>query len=194
MVGVLEKKVFKKFELTDEKFKKHDEEIYKLKNDIFNLKNQFEGLNNILKTTKEELQESINKSGHESKEMINNLLKNSKKDNEDKLETVLGISGGKIPDISQLLLLNDEKDKEEIEKDTNDNDKKATDIKILKRISDVERAIRILNVAINPEGVHKELARINQVLNDKISKTDNLEIKEILGMTLMKLSTTRKPD
>jgi hypothetical protein len=77
--------------------------------------------------------------------------------------------------------MHDDKEKEEIEKDTTDNDKKATDVKIIKRISDVERMIRILSVTINPEALQKELARINQVLNDKMNKSEYLEIKELLG-------------
>jgi hypothetical protein len=178
---MLEKKVFKKFELTDEKFKKHDDEIYKIKNDILNLRNQFESLNNNLKTTKEELLDNIDKVSHESKDLLNNFIKNYRKDNEDKIDNVPGFSGVKMPDISQLLFMHDDKEKEEIEKDTTDNDKKATDIKIIKRISDVERMIRILSVTINPEAIQKELARINQVLNDKLNKSEYLEIKELIG-------------
>jgi hypothetical protein len=180
-ISMLEKKTFKKFEMTDDKFKKGEEETYKLKNEILNLKAFIDTVNKNLNSVKEDLTSNINKVTSDIKANMNINEKAIKEELDDKFKYLTNYVDIKVADMNSIIQLPEEKEVLSNPILTIETDKKVDDPKLLKKIADLERNFRIFNTTINIEQINKDINRINNHLNDKVSKSEFFEIKEFFS-------------
>ena len=190
LISALENKVFKKFELEDEKMKKTDEGVFKNKQDIQNLVNSVNStrlMNENMKNILEENEQKMN-------DKLNKLLKeiNEKTGSQIQIETIKkpeieyeksGLSDDQIKDLMENL-------KKEIMEDINklitSNNKKFENSlnedspviqELQKKIQDLEKLLKIQLGTINANQINTTFDKIDNELKSKIGKED---IKEFL--------------
>lgn len=149
----LERKVFKKFDLVDEKIKGFQDEIYKKKNDILNI---MTSVDNSQKKTNSTI-ESLVKDFNEKNISMNNLIISKENELKFNLQEQIALLSDyintKFKEVSSNLPTqsNQEKNHEELEKDIEKNKQgiSESDLKLIKdltkRVSDLDKAFRILN-------------------------------------------------
>ena len=149
----LERKVFKKFDLVDEKIKGFQDEIYKKKNDILNI---MTSVDNSQKKTNSTI-ESLVKDFNEKNISMNNLIISKENELKFNLQEQIALLSDyintKFKEVSSNLPTqsNQEKNHEELEKDIEKSKQgiSESDLKLIKdltkRVSDLDKAFRILN-------------------------------------------------
>ena len=174
LIQALEKKVFKKFELYDEKNKKNEEDLFKASENIKNLKGLNDNLKNIVQKNSDKIKELenyfndyknvINKS---LDEIRNNfaLLENKLPKSEIKIDN--SDFEKKLKEIEEKLNKLLEKPKEQviIAKD------KDIDSQIIKKIEEFDNLIKEMNKSINQleKNMNKKISEENKIINDKLS-------------------------
>ena len=174
LIQALEKKVFKKFELYDEKNKKNEEDLFKASENIKNLKGLNDNLKNIVQKNSDKIKELenyfndyknvINKS---LDEIRNNfaLLENKLPKSEIKIDN--SDFEKKLKEIEEKLNKLLEKPKEQviIAKD------KDIDSQIIKKIEEFDNLIKEMNKSINhlEKNMNKKISEENKIITDKLS-------------------------
>ena len=196
MVKSLEDKVFKKFELIDQRYKADSSDNIKIKNNIDNLVPQVNLINsqidkiqetqNQLLTditnNKKETESSIDdiKSvlNNELKEKIDNLKNNFEKNFENKLldiQSKLNSLSQNQKDNLDLDLVKLNLRNNEINQDTIDNlDKKITELR--KKMHDINNTLKIYMSNNNLDSIKSELNEFKLLLDKKIAKDDLKEL------------------
>ena len=166
--------------MTDDKSKKLEEETYKLKNEILNIKASFDNLNKNVNSTKDELTTNINKLSSDLNQNLIDLDKTLKEEISDQIKNFNNYVDKKFSDVNNLMSISDGKESLPNMLSVEGDDKKTNeDPKIIKRIHDLEKTFRIFNSTINTDNINKEMLKINNLLNEKCSKTEFLEFKEL---------------
>lgn len=189
LVMNLERKVFAKFDLLDEKIKKDEEDIYKSKNDITNLKNQnsadqlsiknikediaklFELLKNISNENQTKLNELSDKENDDFKNLSNKLeaLQNNFNDEINQINTRLQkLDGLEIPQQVQV---------------SGEATLSKEDSELLgsvgKRVEYLEKNMKKLMLSIGQfDALQKELSRVKEDLCLKGSQEDIYDIND----------------
>ena len=181
--SMLEKKIFKKLELSDENFKKAEEDRYKIRNDLFNLRSSLESLIKIVQSNKDDVLSNINKLGLDFKNDLDNLHKSTQDSLNDKVKELTNYIDSKFIDVNGLLTNNHDEKEISSNKDTIelDDKKKTEENKITKRVNDLEKSFKLFTVSINIEHLNKELAKINNLSNEKVSKQEYQDLKELFS-------------
>ena len=174
LIQALEKKVFKKFELYDEKNKKNEQDLFKASENIKNLKGLNDNIKNIVQKNSDKIKELEN-NFNDYKNVINKSLEEIK-NNFVLLENKFPKTGIKIDnsdfekklrEIEEKLTKLLEKPKEQIiiAKD------KDIDSKIIKKIEELDNLIKEMNKSINQleKNTNKKISEENNKLNDKLS-------------------------
>ena len=182
LIQALEKKVFKKFELYDEKNKKNEEDLFKAGENVKNMKGLIDNLKNLVQKNSDKIKEIennfndykkvINKSLDEIKNnfllLEDKLLKTEIKDNN-------SYSDNKIKEIEKKLNKLLEKPKEQviITKD------KEVDSQLNKKLETYDNIIKDLNKSINQleKNLNKKINEENKIIKDKLSLIEN-DIKD----------------
>ena len=182
LIQALEKKVFKKFELYDEKNKKNEEDLFKAGENVKNMKGLIDNLKNLVQKNSDKIKEIennfndykkvINKSLDEIKNnfllLEDKLLKTEIKDNN-------SYSDNKIKEIEEKLNKLLEKPKEQviITKD------KEVDSQLIKKLETYDNIIKDLNKSINQleKNLNKKINEENKIIKDKLSLIEN-DIKD----------------
>ncbi len=174
LIQALEKKVFKKFELYDEKNKKNEEDLFKASENIKNLKGLNDNLKNIVQKNSDKIKELENYF-NDYKNVINKSL-DEIRNNFALLENKLPKSEIKIDNSDFEKKLNEieeklnkllEKPKEQviIAKD------KDIDSQIIKKIEEFDNLIKEMNKSINhlEKNMNKKISEENKIITDKLS-------------------------
>ena len=174
LIQTLEKKVFKKFELYDEKNKKNEEDLFKAGENIKNLKGLNDNLKNILQRNSDKIKE-IENNFNDYKNVINKtleeirnnlvLLENKKPQTEIKLNN--SDYENKMKEIEEKInkLLEKQKEPVIITKDNN------IEPQINKKIEEFDNLIREINKSINQleKNINKKLSEENKIIDNKLS-------------------------
>ena len=174
LIQALEKKVFKKFELYDEKNKKNEEDLFKASENIKNLKGLNDNMKNIVQKNSDKIKELENYF-NDYKNVINKSL-DEIRNNFALLENKLPKSEIKIDNSDFEKKLNEieeklnkllEKPKEQviIAKD------KDIDSQIIKKIEEFDNLIKEMNKSINhlEKNMNKKISEENKIITDKLS-------------------------
>ena len=174
LIQTLEKKVFKKFELYDEKNKKNEEDLFKAGENIKNLKGLNDNLKNILQRNSDKIKEIENNfNGYKNvinktlEEIRNNLvlLENKKPQTEIKLNN--SDYENKMKEIEEKInkLLEKQKEPVIITKDNN------IEPQINKKIEEFDNLIKEINKLINQleKNINKKFIEENKIIDNKIS-------------------------
>ena len=174
LIQTLEKKVFKKFELYDEKNKKNEEDLFKAGENIKNLKGLNDNLKNILQRNSDKIKE-IENNFNDYKNVINKtleeiknnlvLLENKKPQTEIKLNN--SDYENKMKEIEEKLnkLLEKQKEPVIITKDNN------IEPQINKKIEEFDNLIKEINKSINQleKNINKKFSEENKIIDNKLS-------------------------
>ena len=196
MVKSLEDKVFKKFELIDQRYKADSSDNIKIKNNIDNLVPQVNLINsqidkiqetqnqlltditNNKKETESSIDDIKNVLNNELKEKIDNLKNNFEKNFENKLldiESKLNSLSQNQKDNLDLDLVKLNLRNNEINQDTIDNlDKKITELR--KKMHDINNTLKIYMSNNNLDSIKSELNEFKLLLDKKIAKDDLKEL------------------
>ena len=196
MVKSLEDKVFKKFELIDQRYKADSSDNIKIKNNIDNLvpqvnlinsqidkiqetQNQlFTDITNNKKETESNIDDIKSVLNNELKEKIDNLKNNFEKNFENKLldiESKLNSLSQNQKDNLDLDLVKLNLRNNEINQDTIDNlDKKITELR--KKMHDTNNTLKIYMSNNNLDSIKSELNEFKLLLDKKIAKDDLKEL------------------
>ena len=174
LIQTLEKKVFKKFELYDEKNKKNEEDLFKAGENIKNLKGLNDNLKNILQRNSDKIKEIENNfNGYKNvinktlEEIRNNLvlLENKKPQTEIKLNN--SDYENKMKEIEEKInkLLEKQKEPVIITKDNN------IEPQINKKIEEFDNLIKEINKLINQleKNINKKFIEEKKIIDNKIS-------------------------
>ena len=178
LIQALEKKVFKKFELYDEKNKKNEEDLFKAGENVKNMKGLIDNLKNLVQKNSDKIKE-IENNFNDYKKVINKSLDEIKNNFlllEDKLlKTENSYSDNKIKEIEEKLNKLLEKPKEQviITKD------KEVDSQLIKKLETYDNIIKDLNKSINQleKNLNKKINEENKIIKDKLSLIEN-DIKD----------------
>lgn len=188
LVQNLEKKVFKKFEFSDDKIKRSEDEIHKIKNSIQLAKANMDSLNKANQLLKEDL-DKMNQNISETREegqAIEERAKNLNEINRKSLLEEIEKHSKQLKDqIDQNDILLKAAEQTMTEKDllasksslNNENDTRMQK-ELTKRIIELEKHFKIFSSSINIEAIKGELAHINDILNSKVNNQDFYEMKE----------------
>ena len=174
LIQTLEKKVFKKFELYDEKNKKNEEDLFKACENIKNLKGLNDNLKNILQRNSDKIKE-IENNFNDYKNVINKtleeirnnlvLLENKKPQTEIKLNN--SDYENKMKEIEEKInkLLEKQKEPVIITKDNN------IEPQINKKIEEFDNLIKEINKSINQleKNINKKFSEENKIIDNKLS-------------------------
>jgi len=188
----LEEKFVKKTSIMDEKIKKNEEDMYNIRNDFQNVKNISSAITNSLNGLKnhiKEISEQFNKSNdensnvvNETKNKINETYKKSlqkiedEKKNTKKMVEKLKNQMKKIYDNISV-----ENVKEKEVKDLSDNDLRCL-AELTKRISDLEKQMKILLHNFDISKTKEDLAKIENELNQKINEKDFFDLSDKVNL------------
>ena len=196
MVKSLEDKVFKKFELIDQRYKADSSDNIKIKNNIDNLVPQVNLINsqidkiqetqnqlltditNNKKETESNIDDIKSVLNNELKEKIDNLKNNFEKNFENKLldiQSKLNSLSQNQKDNLDLDLVELNLRNNEINQDTIDNlDKKITELR--KKMHDINNTLKIYMSNNNLDSIKSELNEFKLLLDKKIAKDDLKEL------------------
>ena len=196
MVKSLEDKVFKKFELIDQRYKADSSDNIKIKNNIDNLVPQVNLINsqidkiqetqnqlltditNNKKETESNIDDIKSVLNNELKEKIDNLKNNFEKNFENKLldiQSKLNSLSQNQKDNLDLDLVKLNLRNNEINQDTIDNlDKKITELR--KKMHDINNTLKIYMSNNNLDSIKSELNEFKLLLDKKIAKDDLKEL------------------
>jgi hypothetical protein len=149
----LERKVFKKFDLVDEKIKGFQDEIYKKKNEILTIMTTIETGSKQTNSSFEAIIRDINDKHNILNNLINTKEKELKNNLMEEVATLNDFVNTKFKELSSNFVTqsNLEKNQEEVEKEIDKNKQGMTesDLKLIKdltkRVNDLDRAFRIFN-------------------------------------------------
>jgi len=149
----LERKVFKKFDLVDEKIKGFQDEIYKKKNEILTIMTTIETGSKQTNSSLEAIIRDINDKHNILNNLINTKEKELKNNLMEEVATLNDFVNTKFKELSSNFVTqsNLEKNQEEVEKEIDKNKQGMTesDLKLIKdltkRVNDLDRAFRIFN-------------------------------------------------
>lgn len=199
LVQSLEKKIFKKFEFTDEKQRKLEEEQGKIRNEAMKTGKKMEEINNDLQATSLTLDKVIGDLENNNKLSSTNLRKDMEsnkkivavpvsEDLEKRIEE-------KINELKNSDLITPHTDKLksiivktiedrvlEFVNPTIDNEMSKIKIEINKRYNDLDKQMKIMASNINIEKVNQEIAKINDSLQRKINLEDFSELKSNVNL------------
>ena len=182
LIQALEKKVFKKFELYDEKNKKNEEDLFKAGENVKNMKGLIDNLKNLVQKNSDKIKEIENKLNNYKKVINKSLdeIKNNFSLLEDKLRKTEikdnnSYSDNKIKEIEEKLNKLLEKPKEQviITKD------KEIDSQLIKKLETFDNIIKDLNKSMNQleKNLNKKINEENKIIKDKLSLIEN-DIKD----------------
>ena len=192
LVMNLEEKFIKKTTIMDERIKKNEEDMYNMKNDFQNVKNKSDVINNSLngfKNSVKEISEQVGKTNDENSNMVNETnnkinevykkilqkIEEEKKNNKKNLEKIK----------TQIKKLNENVSEESIKqnevKDLSDSDLRCL-AELTKRISDLERQVKILYHGLDLSKTKEDIAKIENELNQKINEKDFFELNDKVNL------------
>ena len=190
LITALENKVFKKFELVDERNKKMEGDIFKNKQDIQNLVNTV----NATKMMNENMKNAIEENNQNIDNKLNNLLEQIKNSSGGQIQIQpiqtqpisQGNNGLSNEHVKKLLEQLKNQLTEEMNKLMDENNKKFKNLlnedspliqEMQKKIQDLDKIIKIQLNAINANQINNNFEKIDNDLKSKIGKDD---IKEFL--------------
>ena len=186
LIQNLEKKVDSKFKLNDDRINKHDEELFKLTKDVTNIKNAQDLINRNLDTIKkrlddmdkkiEELFNKLNELENNFNDNIDGRIKNLEKLLNSKLEELEKLFNDQIKGIGDANSKNAGDDNQgNLDGDAN---QKLKDL--AKRITDIEKTIKLLSVNLGIDGIKSDIQAIKSALMQKCNQSDFQELKDQL--------------
>ena len=190
LISALENKVFKKFELVDERNKKMESDIFKNKQDIQNLTNNV----NATKMMNDNMKNAMDENNQNIDNKINNLLEQIKNNSGGpiQIETIQtqpeikGNNGLSNEQVKKLLEQLKNELTEQINNLIDENNTKFKNIlnedspliqELQKKIQDLEKIIKLQLSSINAKQINNNFEKIDNDLKTKIGKDD---IKEFL--------------
>ena len=190
LISALENKVFKKFELVDERNKKMESDIFKNKQDIQNLTNNV----NATKMMNDNMKNAMDENNQNIDNKINNLLEQIKNNSGgpiqiQTIQTQPEIKGNNALSNEQVKKLLEQLKNELTEQINNLIDENNTKFKnilnedspliqeLQKKIQDLEKIIKLQLSSINAKQINNNFEKIDNDLKTKIGKDD---IKEFL--------------
>ena len=190
LISALENKVFKKFELVDERNKKMESDIFKNKQDIQNLTNNV----NATKMMNDNMKNAMDENNQNIDNKINNLLEQIKNNSGGPIQIqtiqtqpeIKGNNGLSNEQVKKLLEQLKNELTEQINNLIDENNKKFKNIlnedspliqELQKKIQDLEKIIKLQLSSINAKQINNNFEKIDNDLKTKIGKDD---IKEFL--------------
>ena len=189
----LEEKFIKKTAIMDEKIKKNEDDMYNLKNAFQNVKNQADVIDNSLngfKNSVKEISEQVIKANDENSNMVN--------ETNNKINEVYKKILQKIDEEKKQTKKNLEKIKNQIKKlyeRTSDELNKQNEGKgelsesdlrclaeLTKRISDIERQMKVLYHGLDVSKTKEDLAKLENELMQKINEKDFFELSDKVNL------------
>ena len=182
LISNLEKKVNKKFELTDQRIAKNDESLIKMQNEVNNIKNSNDMVLRNIETFKKNIEENNNK--------VDNLM-NELNELEKRLNDSMDIKDKNLADLI-MEKLNNFEPKTEKKEDSNvlpvpvlttaSDNKEINDLinQLNKRLVDAEKQILLINSNLNLEGINSAIEELNKLLNTKVNYDEYNGLKENL--------------
>ena len=193
LVMNLEEKFIKKTAIMDEKIKKNEDDMYNMKNEFQNVKNQADVINNNLKAFKDtvkEISEQVTKTNDENSNMVN--------ETNNKINEVYKKVLQKMEEDKKNIKKNFEKVKNQIKKlyeKTIDESNKQNEGKgelsdsdlrclaeLTKRITDLERQVKILYHGLDVSKTKEDLAKLENELMQKINEKDFFELSDKVNL------------
>ena len=193
LVMNLEEKFIKKTTIMDEKIKKNEEDMYNMKNEFQNVKNQADVINNSLngfKATVKEISEQVTKTNDENSNMVNETnnkinevyKKVLQKMEEDKKNTKKNFEKVKIQMKKLYEKAIDEPNKQNEGKgELSDSDLRCL-AELTRRVSDLERQIKILYHGLDVSKTKEDLAKLENELMQKINEKDFFELSDKVNL------------
>ena len=190
LISALENKVFKKFELVDERNKKMESDIFKNKQDIQNLVNTV----NATKMMNENMKNAIEENNQNIDNKLNNLLEQIKNSSGGQIQIQpiqtqpisQGNNGLSNEQVKKLLEQLKNQLTEEMNKLMDENNKKFKNLlnedspliqELQKKMQDLEKIIKLQLSSLNANQINNNFEKIDNDLKTKIGKDD---IKEFL--------------
>ena len=190
LISALENKVFKKFELVDERNKKMESDIFKNKQDIQNLTNNV----NATKMMNDNMKNAMDENNQNIDNKINNLLEQIKNNSGGPIQIqtiqtqpeIKGNNGLSNEQVKKLLEQLKNELTEQINNLIDENNTKFKNIlnedspliqELQKKIQDLEKIIKLQLSSINAKQINNNFEKIDNDLKAKIGKDD---IKEFL--------------
>ena len=190
LITALENKVFKKFELVDERNKKMEGDIFKNKQDIQNLTNNV----NATKMMNDNMKNAMDENNQNIDNKINNLLEQIKNNSGGPIQIqtiqtqpeIKGNNGLSNEQVKKLLEQLKNELTEQINNLIDENNTKFKNIlnedspliqELQKKIQDLEKIIKLQLSSINAKQINNNFEKIDNDLKTKIGKDD---IKEFL--------------
>ena len=190
LISALENKVFKKFELVDERNKKMESDIFKNKQDIQNLTNNV----NATKMMNDNMKNAMDENNQNIDNKINNLLEQIKNNSGGPIQIqtiqtqpeIKGNNGLSNEQVKKLLEQLKNELTEQINNLIDENNTKFKNIlnedspliqELQKKIQDLEKIIKLQLSSINAKQINNNFEKIDNDLKTKIGKDD---IKEFL--------------
>ena len=184
LIKNLEKKVDAKFKLNDDRINKHDEDLFKITKDVTNIKNAQDLINRNLDTIKkrlddmdkkiEELFNKLNELENNFNDNIDGRIKNLEKLLNSKLEELEKLFNDQIKGIGDANSKNAGDDNQgNLDGDAN---QKLKDL--AKRITDIEKTIKLLSVNLGIDGIKSDIQAIKSALMQKCNQQDFQDLKD----------------
>ena len=190
LISALENKVFKKFELVDERNKKMESDIFKNKQDVQNLTNNV----NATKMMNDNMKNAMDENNQNIDNKINNLLEQIKNNSGGPIQIqtiqtqpeIKGNNGLSNEQVKKLLEQLKNELTEQINNLIDENNTKFKNIlnedspliqELQKKIQDLEKIIKLQLSSINAKQINNNFEKIDNDLKTKIGKDD---IKEFL--------------
>ena len=193
LVMNLEEKFIKKTSIMDEKIKKNEEDMYNMKNEFQNVKNQADAINNSLngfKNSVKEISEQVTRTNDENSNMVNETnnkineiykkilqkIDEDKKNNKKNLEKMKN-------QIKKLLEkdIDDSNKQKEVKGELSDSDLRCL-AELTKRISDLERQMKILYHGLDISKTKEDLAKLENELMNKINEKEFFELNDKVNL------------
>ena len=178
LIQTLEKKVFKQFELYDEKNKKNEEDLFKNNENMNNLKGLIDNMENIIQKNSNKIKEN-EKIFNDYKIKINDLIDELKKqiellESESSKEEIKNNLDEKIKIIEEKL----KKLSEKLGDSINLPSGKEIDQKLIQKIDEFDKIIKEIKKSnsLFEKNMEKKIYESNKMINDEISSI-NEEIK-----------------
>ena len=168
LIQVLEKKIFKKFDLYDEKNKKNEEDIFKNTENLKNLKALIDNMKNIIQRNSDKIKENENNF---------NEYKNKVNENLDRLKNFIELINQQIP--KDGIKNNSDKNIKQLEEKLNRLLEKPKDSVIINRNQNNNLEPEILKKFEEFENLFKEIKKYINLIEKDIDTKMNEENKNI---------------
>lgn len=187
LIQNLEKKFVQKFKFSDERISKNEEDILKLKTESTNIKNMQDSSSRAIQSLDEKhgaLSNDINEQIKRLNEMDNQLSDTIttkygelSKLIDDKLKELSEQCDNKIKEVENSMMTQPTNPNQE-----SDDGASSRQIKdIMKKIAELDKNLKLLPAQINIEAVWKAINETKETLNDKATKGDFEEVRNLLA-------------